>query len=756
MENENKIPFKLEAAVRWRIEGPYDSSYSLALLNRELARALHSMGVDVALFSTEGPGDFEPSDDFLKENPDIDEMHKRSQVIDQINASVTSRNLYPPRVADMHSSMNLMHSYAWEESAFPIDWVRDFNKYLSGMTCLSKHVMKVMQDNGVYLPMVVSGCGVDHWERIDPNRLFILDRPGLKRFRFLHVSSFFPRKGPDALLDAFGRAFTKHDDVTLVIKTFANPHNQVHAQLEEVKKRYVDYPNVIVIEDDLSDSDLKSLYQQCDVLVAPSCAEGFGLPLAEAMLSGLPVIVTGWSGQLDFCNSENAWLVDYQFEQADTHFNLLPSAWVAIDRDALANAMRGALHSSDITRSEMAANGRALLLTHFSWKNVSERLIDFYKKRRIGLDIAPPSIGWISTWNVKCGIATYTEHLISSFASRPVLLAARNPMLLNLDDANCERCWDIGQISELTDLTNAIERYRLNVLVIQFNFGFFHHESLNRFIAHQKSLGCVVVVDMHATIDPPQATDKKMANYVLGLALADRLLVHSIADMNRMKSFGLAENLTLFPHGVLDTPPSQDVFSKVPTIATYGFCLPHKGLSEIIDAVALLNDSGKTVHLKMVNAEYPIDFSASLADQLREKISSLGLSEKVSLESRFLADSESLSILQTADLIIFAYHPTSESASGAVRYGLASGKPTMVTDLPIFAEFGDAVWRVKDNEPANLAKAIWSALDEIRSEMPVYIRNQKVAQNWREQHGYPWLSERLVGLLAALHLARFD
>ncbi len=36
-------------------------------------------------------------------------------------------------------------------------------------------------------------------------------------------------------------------------------------------------------------------------------------PIAEAMLSGLPAIVTNWSGQLDFVNSQNSWLVDYQF-----------------------------------------------------------------------------------------------------------------------------------------------------------------------------------------------------------------------------------------------------------------------------------------------------------------------------------------------------------------------------------------------------------------------------------------------------------
>ena len=115
------------------------------------------------------------------------------------------------------------------------------------------------------------------------------------------------------LLRAYGQAFTSHDDVTLVIKTFANPHNQIGAWLEQARAGRGDYPDVVIIEDDLSESELKALYGQCQVLVAPSRAEGYGLPMAEAMLSGLAVVTTGWGGQLDFCTSETAWLVDYAF-----------------------------------------------------------------------------------------------------------------------------------------------------------------------------------------------------------------------------------------------------------------------------------------------------------------------------------------------------------------------------------------------------------------------------------------------------------
>lgn len=736
--------------ITWRIEGPFDSTYSLALLNREIARALKAHGVCVALLSTEGPGDFAPSSAFLDINPDLAAMNALVETIGHEQAAVVSRNLYPPRVEDMHCAVNLMHSYAWEESAFPAQWVKNFNEHLSGITCLSDHVLKSMRDNGVALPMAVSGCGVDHWERVEASKESVLDSLPLKSFRFLHVSSFFPRKGPDALLEAWARAFTDADDVCLVIKTFPNPHNRVLEQLESLRSRYPRCAPIHVIQDEMTDSDLKALYQRCQVLVAPSFAEGFCLPIAEAMLSGVPAITTGWSGQLDFCKPENSWLVDYRFEQADTHFRLLPSAWAAINVDDLATTMRSAHGTSTERRQAMARRGRELLMSEFTWSKVAERLIAFYRRLQGGQFTFPAKVGWVSTWNTKCGIATYTEHLMAGFDHPPHVLAARTGDLLKPDVAHCTRCWNVSDDDDLSDLAEAINKQNLSALVIQWNFGFFHHDHLLRLMQQQKAAGRVVVIDMHATVDPQHDPHKKLANFVPALALADRLLVHSIADLNRLKAFGLVENLAMFPHGVLDVPAQHGARLPIPTIATYGFCLPHKGLEQVVEAVALLRDTGERIDLRMVNAVYPVDFSADLARTLQARIDALGLGEQVRLETRFLPDAESLALLQAADLVLFVYHPTSESASGAVRYGLASGKPTLVTDLPIFAEFGDAVWRIKDCDPSLLASTLNEVLTHIRSNTPEHQRKQEAAKAWHAQHSYSWLSKRLEGMIQGL------
>jgi glycosyltransferase involved in cell wall biosynthesis len=346
-------------------------------------------------------------------------------------------------------------------------------------------------------------------------------------------------------------------------------------------------------------------------------------------------------------------------------------------------------------------------------------------------------------------------HLTDGFKRHPHVLAARSDNTLEIDDANCTRCWEASDKDNLSDLASAVEAHKLDVLVIQWNFGFFHHDHLFRFVADQKAANRVIIIELHSTIDPPQSTNKKMSDYIPSLALADRVLVHSILDMNRMKSLGLTNNLALFPHGILDKPMSVASNLQHPTIATYGFCLPHKGLEQIIEAIAILRDEGYRVDLRLVNAEYPVDFSADLARQLRIKINTLGLQSQVMLETRFLSDSESLKLLHEVDLVLFAYSPTSESVSGAVRYGLASGKPVMVTVLPIFSEFGNSVWIAEDNSPATLAESIRDALTHIRSDSKVHQDKQINAKNWRSQHSYNLISERLEGMIDGLFSDNF-
>ena len=743
--------------TNWRVEGPFDSSYSLALVNREAARGLSALGQRVTLHSTEGPGDFPANPAFLAANPDLQEMHAREPGEIAAAIDVQARNLYPPRVADMSGRVKLLHQYAWEESGFPREWVSEFNRHLDGITCTSHHVQKVLADNGVKVPAVVVGNGVDHWERVTaaPHLHF----PG-KPFRFLHVSSCFPRKGADIMLSAYGGAFNASDDVTLIIKTFPNPHNDIHRQLAALRAANARYPDVHIIEEDLSDPGLKALYQHCHVLVAPSRAEGFGLPMAEAMLSGLPVITTGWSGQMDFCSAENSWLVDFRFAPAHTHIDLFGSVWADPDRSSLAEAMLKARAASDQTRHAMAERGRKTLMRHFRWIDVAARAVTAINEWKAKLSPRAARIGWITTWNTRCGIASYARHIVEAAAEPVVVLAPRQPGLVREDEDFVHRCWHSSkEQNAFDDLTGRIGELALDVLVIQFNYAFFNLRAFGEFLHNQIDAGRAVVVAMHATADPSALAlwddNWRLATATPALARCQRLLVHSVADLNRLKDAGLVDNVTLFPHPLWHLPPASipaaaKYDEDLPVVATFGYCLPHKGLPEVLQAVHEMRRRGRPTRLLMLNAEYPDPVSSKLVRDLQEQITRLGLRDLVTFRSDYLPDAEVAALLGQVDLIVFAYQDTQESASGAVRHGLATGEPVLVTPIRIFDDLGDAVFRTQGLDPEALAEAVTTVLAALADGTEQAQAVVKAAERWRAAHDVHDLARRLFGMAHAL------
>lgn len=746
LELQRQRPTEL---YRWRIEGPFDSSYSLALLNRETARALADLGQDVVLHSTEGPGDFLPNPAFLAREPDINHLYQRSLQPSE-PADIITRNLYPPRVADMVGEIKLLHHYAWEETGFPRDWVANFNRHLTGITCLSEHVRKILIDNGVALPLTVSGCGVDHWDRIEAEPYPLQARS----FRFLHVSSCFPRKGVDTLLAAWGQAFTQADDVSLVIKTFDNPHNDIRDRLAQQRAANPNYPDVVLIVDDLPEAQLKGLYEQCHALVAPSKAEGFGLPLAEAMLSGLPVITTGWSGQLDFCNADTAWLVDYRFAPADTHFNLYDSVWAEPDVDDLARTMQHIYRAAPEELQKRIHNGQALLRDRFSWEAVALNLIrqtGTLQQLRTTRDRERPlRIGWVSTWNQKCGLAAFSQHLIDQNNHDQFFLFAPEASDLTAPDdpATVTRCWQLDDRDDLKRLGDAMLQQPLDVAVIQANIYFYDFDALTRLIARLKAHDIVVTLTLHATFAPEPR--KELGNLRRAMALADRVIVHTPRDLNRLKSVGIVDNAVLLPLGVLDLQPAtvEWPFHGKRCIASYGFALPHKGLEELVEAFARLQQQDPDLVLLLLNAEHPDGSSARAIKHLQTRIEKLGLTHCVRADHRFLADAESLGYLAQADVIAMPYQHTGESSSAAVKMALASGTPVMVTPLAIFDDVAPAVSFFDGQDVDSIERGLTRALKGTLERTP------EEAAEWKAAHSFPVVSRRLFAMLRALWINR--
>ncbi|WP_395007360.1 glycosyltransferase family 4 protein, partial [Undibacterium sp.] len=525
--NPVEIKQSFDFSQRWRIEGPFDSSYSLAIVNRQLALALKEQGVDVSLRSHEGHGDFQPADAFLQSNPACAQMYQR-ELAEKMPPYAALRFCYPPFVDHMAASVRVVHSYGWEETGFPQEYVDGFNRRLDLLTVLSHSVEKNLRDSGIRIPIAVTGAGVDHLLELEPEALPAGFFDGCKQFKFLHISSCFPRKAVDVLLRAYGEAFRSKDDVSLLIKTFPNIHNEVQQQLENLRKDDPDFPHVVINFEELTPAQMVSLYCAADAFVAPSRGEGLGLPMAEAMLFDLPVITNGWGGQMDFCDASTAWCCDFQFAKAGSHLSLTHSLWAEPDRAHLAQLLREIPALDDASRQKKTSLARERVLQSLSWKKVATNVIAAMSALKAeALQRQTPKIGWLSTWNARCGIASYSQALVSAIPQdRLLVLANHIPERMEIDSANIIRCWNASDNESLDYVFETALEQGLKLIILQYNFSFFTLKTLALFIRRLKAEGISVFIFFHSTADVilPEQT-KSLRSIQQELQMVERIFV---------------------------------------------------------------------------------------------------------------------------------------------------------------------------------------------------------------------------------------
>jgi O-antigen biosynthesis alpha-1,2-mannosyltransferase len=445
--------------------------------------------------------------------------------------------------------------------------------------------------------------------------------------------------------------------------------------------------------------------------------------------------------------------VDYEFGAAESHLDVYDSIWAKPQANDLGEKMREVFDACPEARAQRTEAARSLVLEQLTWDAVARRMMtaarDWAPKVGDALDLR---MGWVTTWNTRCGIASYAKHLLEHTAQPFRVFAPYSDWIEKQDEPFVERCWSRGEADDLRTLDAVITGSQINTLIVQFNFGFFNLKSFSEFLERQLGAGLKLVVTLHATVDPVHEPHKRLRDLAPHLAKCHRVLVHSVDDLNRLKALGLEHQVSIFPHGIVPFSPKPVARSSAIefAIASYGFFLPHKGLLELIHAVAILIDRGKKIRLVMVNAEYPAQVSQSLVREADALITRLGLRSFVSMEINYLEDEESLELLSKADLVVFPYQNTGESSSAAVRGGIASGRPVAVTPLPIFDDVRDAVFTLGGTDPESLAAGLSALMDQLQSGAPETLAKQQQMDHWREAHRYPLISQRLVGMLKGL------
>jgi glycosyltransferase involved in cell wall biosynthesis len=361
--HQNGTPIK----INW--EGSLFVHHSLGMVNRELLAELIKIPVfDIRHIPYE-PDQFTPgeSSKYLPLTTISRNAHQ--------NADIHVRHRWPPDFSRPPSGTFVLMQ-PWEYGSLPSSWCDGIEETVDEVWVYTRFLKTCYERSGIPSKKVkVVPLGIDPM-------LFNPDAPpdsGIRsaagnRFCFLYNGGVTPRKGTDILVNAFLTEFGKDEPVCLVIKDSDFYGKGMSAKVKELAGRNDTAP-LIYISDPVPHEKLPGLYTACDCYVHPYRAEGYGLPIAEAMACGVPVIVTGGGACLDFVEPDSGYFVKCALEKMKTRqvsdlVTVDYPFWLIPDIGHLQALLRYIFTNQEKARARGKNGGNVIRSVH-TWENAA-------------------------------------------------------------------------------------------------------------------------------------------------------------------------------------------------------------------------------------------------------------------------------------------------------------------------------------------------------------------------------------------------
>lgn len=243
--------------------------------------------------------------------------------------------------------------WGWETDVLPPSWTPAFG--LVDEVWVYSRFMAENLGRLVPMPVVVVPPAVVAPDSAGAELLIARD----DRFTFVFMLDLFStlrRKNAIGLVDAFTRAFSPGEGPRLILKTI-NARFRPEAA-DQLRHSVGNRSDIEFFDEYLDPAQKAALLERADCYVSLHRSEGFGLPLAEAMALGTPVIATGYSGNTDFTTPQNSYLVDWEPARVGPECEIYPPEgnWAEPDIDHAAQLMRHVWEHPDEAK---ARGGRA-------------------------------------------------------------------------------------------------------------------------------------------------------------------------------------------------------------------------------------------------------------------------------------------------------------------------------------------------------------------------------------------------------------
>jgi glycosyltransferase involved in cell wall biosynthesis len=243
-------------------------------------------------------------------------------------------------------------------------------------------------------PIEVLFEGADIATYFPDNKPCLIDFNIKEDFAYLFVGHWLQgemgedRKNVGLLVKAFYETFkNQKSKPALILKTSGAvssymDRNAILDKITSIKSTVnsTDLPNIYLLHGEFSNEEMNSLYNHSKVkaMISLTKGEGFGRPLLEFSLTKKPIIVSNWSGHMDFLNPEFVCAVGGQLTNVHTSAAvkdlIMPeSQWFSPDHGQIGHYLRD-VHKNYKKYTDGAKRQAYRSKTEFSWDKMKEKL----------------------------------------------------------------------------------------------------------------------------------------------------------------------------------------------------------------------------------------------------------------------------------------------------------------------------------------------------------------------------------------------
>lgn len=346
--------------------------FSWAIVGQNIGRALIKLGHDVEFVSTDTVQEkYIPTD--LKEHVKPAPTGKYDMQI-----SYTAMSNFPNYL--QNGQKNRFGIWNYDGTIVPSNMVK-FHNFCDKLCPSSNFASEIFAKSGIptdKIAVVPHGINLDEF---NTNQKYPLKTNRSKKI-LLNIATPHKRKNLKKTLEAYGRAFTKDDDVCLVIKV--NTKKQTDSrffvnfpdELKRFKQKYKNHAEIEVVQGFIP--ELAELYNACDIVFQMSHLECWWLPGVEAFAANKIVLASNHGGQLHYLNDDNSLLIkgklarmpkSYQYWEPSVHGQMFePNIDDAVEK------LRYAIDNYDALLQSFSLPMQSVV-NKLSWVNVANMFI---------------------------------------------------------------------------------------------------------------------------------------------------------------------------------------------------------------------------------------------------------------------------------------------------------------------------------------------------------------------------------------------